>query len=56
MGCPWDGDIRVTYGDAFRVARVDGGAVVDQPLRGLYIFDSIERRISVFVGYIDVPS
>lgn len=46
----------MTYRRAFRVPHVDGGAVTDQPLGGLDIFDSIERRISVFVGYIDVPS
>ena len=46
----------MTHRDAFRVLHVDGSAVTDQPLGGLDVFDGVERCISVFVGYIDIPS
>jgi len=56
MGRPGEGRERKTYRCAFRVPHIDGGAVADQPLGGFDVFDSIERCISVFVGYIDVTS
>jgi len=45
-----------TYRYAFGVLDVDDGAVSDQPLGGFDVFDTIERRISVPVGYIHVPT